>query len=112
MQDKNNTSQTVQSESLQDFADKLLGEMNLENVDSETIGQMRKDIIDRLERVTNKVAVESLSPEKLFEFEKMIDNNEDASKIQAYIEQNVPDLSEKLTKAYIEFSKLYLGKVS
>jgi len=98
-----------QSVELEDFAENLLLEKNLTNIDDETIAEMKKDLVDRLEQVTNRTVVDNLPQDKLAEFEKMIDQNTDPSQIQDFIAQNIPNLSEKLTETYFNFRKLYLG---
>ena len=98
-----------QSAKLEDFAENLLLEKNLTNIDDETLAEMRKDLVDRLEQVTNRTVVDNLPQDKLPEFEKMIDEGADHSQIQDFIAASIPNLPEKLTESYFNFRKLYLG---
>lgn len=94
---------------LEEFADNLLRERDLTNIDNDTRIQMREDLVGRLEQVTNKVVVENIPPEKLFEFERLIDNNSGMAEMQNFISENVPNINQKLTEAYFNFRRLYLG---
>jgi hypothetical protein len=105
----NNNEATNQSARLEDFAENLLLEKNLTNIDDETLAEMRKDLVDRLEQVTNRTVVDNLPQDKLSEFEKMIDEESDPSQIQDFIAASIPNLPEKLTESYFNFRKLYLG---
>lgn len=102
----NNRTHQVQ---LEEFAENLLQEKDLINVDEVTRSQMREDLVERLEQVTDRVVVDNIPPEKLFEFEKLIDKNPKPAEVQKFVSENVPNLEEKLTEAYFNFRKLYLG---
>ena len=106
---KDKTKDRVSSVQLEIFAENLLEEKPLYNIDEETIVQMREDLVDRLVQVTNKTIVENIPAEKLFDVEKLIDSSPKPSEIQAFIEDNVPELAPKLTEAYFNFRKIYLG---
>jgi len=94
---------------LEEFAENLLLEKNLNNIDEATLRQMREDLVDRLERVTDKVVVDNIAENKLPEFEKMIDSGAKPADVQAFVSANVPNLGPKLTEAYFDFRRLYLG---
>jgi hypothetical protein len=94
---------------LEEFAENLLLEKDLTNVDETTRLQMREDLVDRLEQVTNRVVVDSIPPEKLFEFEQLIDEGASPAEVQKFVSENVTNLDQKLTEAYFNFRKLYLG---
>lgn len=94
---------------LEEFAENLLMEKDLRNIDEPTLRQMREDLVDRLEQVTNRVVVNNIPEEKLPEFEKMIDEGAKPSDVQDFISNNVKDLGPKLTEAYFDFRRLYLG---
>lgn len=94
---------------LEEFAENLLQEKTLTNVDEATRMQMREDLVDRLEQVTDRVVVDNIPPEKLFEFEQLIDKHAKPADVQKFISENVINLDQKLTEAYFNFRKLYLG---
>ena len=91
------------------FAENLLQEKELANVDQQTRDIMRADLVDRLEKVTNRVIVDSLPEEKLTEFESLIGREAVQEELQSFIQANVPELEDKLTDAYFDFRRLYLG---
>lgn len=94
---------------LEEFAENLLQEKDLRNIDEPTLRQMREDLVERLELVTDRVVVENIPKEKLPEFEKMIDEGAGPDQIQEFVSNNVSDLGPKLTEAYFDFRRLYLG---
>ena len=106
--DQNDNRISNNSVHLEEFAENLLLEKNLTNIDAATLRQMREDLVDRLEKVTDKVVVDNIPEDKLGEFEKMVDDGAKED-VQAFISSNVPDLGPKLTEAYFDFRKLYLG---
>jgi uncharacterized Fe-S cluster-containing protein len=91
------------------FAENLLQEKELANVDQQTRDIMRADLVDRLEKVTNRVIVDSLPEEKLAEFESLVGREVVQEELQSFIQANVPELEDKLTDAYFDFRRLYLG---
>ncbi len=107
--DQNDNRISNNSVHLEEFAENLLLEKNLTNIDAATLRQMREDLVDRLEKVTDKVVVDNIPEDKLGEFEKMVDDGAKPEDVQAFISSNVPDLGPKLTEAYFDFRKLYLG---
>ncbi len=94
---------------IQRFAENLLQEKDLENIDQKTRDIMREELVDRLEKVTNRVLVDNLPEDKLDEFESMIDKSAKPAELQKFISDNVPDIENKLIDAYFDFRRLYLG---
>jgi len=94
---------------IQRFAENLLQEKDLENIDQKTRDIMREELVDRLEKVTNRVLVDNLPEDKLDEFESMIDKSATPAELQKFISDNVPDIENKLIDAYFDFRRLYLG---
>lgn len=97
------------SPSMEQFAQNLLDEKDLNSIDDVTKEAMRDDLVDRLEQVTNRVIVDNLPKDKLAEFEKMIDTDAEPDDVQEFVSQNVPKLESKLADAYFDFRRLYLG---
>ena len=56
-----------------------------------------------------QIIVDNLPEDKLPEFEKMIDSQARPEDVQDFIDQSIPNLGPKLTEAYFNFRKLYLG---
>ena len=94
---------------LERFAENLLQEKELANIDQETRDVMRADLVDRLEKVTNKVIVDSLPDDKLMELEALVDKKASQEELRDFVGANVPEIEDKLTDAYFDFRRLYLG---
>lgn len=94
---------------LEDFAEDLLKAKGVVNLDPEIIRQMKKDIIERLEKLTNHVIADSVPEEDIPAFEKLLDNNAPAEDLQKFVAEKVPDLADKLGVAYARFRDMYLG---
>jgi hypothetical protein len=94
---------------IEKFAENLLQEKELENVDLRTRDIMRDELVDRLEKVTNRVLVDAIPEGKLSEFEVLIDKGANADELRAFVQENVPEIENKLIDAYFDFRRLYLG---
>ncbi len=94
---------------IEKFAENLLQEKELENVDRRTRDIMRAELVDRLEKVTNRVLVDAIPEDKLPAFEQLIDKGADPDELRAFVQENVPEIENKLIDAYFDFRRLYLG---
>ena len=93
---------------LMEFAEKLLEEKNLEGVDNEVQEQLKKDLYERLEDRINAVIIEKLPLEKLDRFNTLVENaNEE--EIQAFTEENIPELEQFIANELLNFRQTYLG---
>ena len=91
------------------FIDELVEAKGLKEFTPEILEQMKKDLADRLETRVNAVILEKMPPEKLGEFEGLLDTAED-EEMQEYCKQNIPDLEQAIAVALLEFKKTYLGE--
>lgn len=107
--DQSNQTATKHYAEIENFADNLLAEKNLTNIDEPTLRQMRDDLVERLEQVINRVVVENIPEEKLPEFEALIDRNANSAEVQEFVDHNVKDMGQKLGEAFFDFRRLYLG---
>ena len=94
---------------LERFAELLLVEKHNARLDSASAAQMKQDLLVRLEMVTNRVVVEGMRPDRLPEFEALLDRDAPVAEVQAFVAANVPDLGQRLAGALAEFRRLYLG---
>ncbi len=95
---------------IDEFATRLLQDRGVtETLTSDTLAQMHSDLVQRLEKLTHKVAVEALNDQALEELEQKLDANISPPEMQQFFRDNIPDLSTRLAKAYYEFRILYLG---
>lgn len=90
------------------FVDRLIEEKNFKNLSEEVIDQMKSDLMDRAEDRIKAVILENMPKDKLEEFNKLLDENDNA-KIQAFCQENISNLEEILAKELINFRNIYLN---
>ena len=71
--------------------------------------QMLKDLNTRLEERLILVALEHLAPDKQQELEELSKNNADASSLENFVKENVPNWEKVFADALIEFRNLYIS---
>ena len=101
------TNQTS-SEAITLFVDRLVEEKKFENLDSEVLDQIKTDLSDRVEDRINAAILEHMPPEKLENFNELLDN-EDAEKIQAFCQENITDLDNIIASELVTFRGSYLN---
>ena len=92
---------------LEKFIDQLVNEKGLQNLDPETLKQVKKDLSDRIENRINAVILEKLPPEKIDEFDKLLDSSGE-KEIQDFCSKNIPDLDKVIANELISFRITYL----
>lgn len=98
-----------ESEALNVFAQNLLVEKGAYKLDADTVAAMKKEILERLDILVNKVSLSALSDEQLKEFNTLLDKQATTEELQKYISDRVPDLQDRLTEALYRFRLVYLG---
>lgn len=98
-----------ESEALNVFAQNLLVEKGAYKLDADTVAAMKKEILERLDILVNKVSLNALSNEQLKEFNALLDKQATTEELQKYISDRVPDLRDRLTEALYRFRLVYLG---
>lgn len=97
----------ISSEAITLFVDRLVEEKKIENLDLEVLDQIKADLSDRVEDRINASILEHLPPDKLDDFNKLLDS-EDAEKIQLFCQENVKDLDNVIAKELLDFRSSYL----
>lgn len=93
---------------IEDFVSQLIISKGFEENDPEVLEQIKQDLISRVEDRINAMIVSNLNPEKLLEFEKILDShNEDA--ILNFVKTDIPNIEEKVAAELLEFKNIYLG---
>lgn len=92
---------------LDQFVDGLIKERNIGNLAPEVLEQMKKDLRERVDDRINIGIVKYVPPEKLAEFEKLLDDGTDAE-VQTFLAGAVPDFSEVIAKELLDFRATYL----
>ncbi len=93
---------------LSDFATKLIEEKGLDNLDDEVREQIKSDLISRLEDRVNAAILAALPPEKLGDFEKILEQG-NTDEIQSFCSKNVLDLDQLVASELMSFRQTYLG---
>src|SRR4051812_20460426 len=91
-----------------DFADRLLKEKSLENLDPAVLVEMKKDLVTRLNEYINLAVLSSVAPEYYTELDKIILTNNQV-KIQEFLQANVPNFQDVIAQALLKFRVTYLG---
>lgn len=97
----------TQEDPVAEFAQSLLEEKNLENVDEVTREQMKVDLMDQVEDHVNAAILEHVPNEKLDEFERVIDSG-DENAIRVFCQSTIPDLDAIVAKELADFRHQYL----
>lgn len=98
-----------QSTNLETFIDKLIEEKGLEYLDEETLEQIRKDLLGRLEDRINATILENMPPANLEEFEKKLDDEASNEEIQTYCAEKIPNLQEIIAAELLVFKQTYIN---
>jgi hypothetical protein len=101
-------SKQISSEAVTIFVDRLVEEKKFENLDLEVLDQIKADLNDRVEDRINAVILEHMPPDKLEDFNKLLDS-EDAEKIQLFCQENVKNLDNVIAKGLLDFRSSYLN---
>ena len=78
---------TNQSQAINIFIEKLVEEKNFENIDSEVLEQIKNDLLDRVEDRINATILEKMPPEKLEQFNVVLDSK-NTDDIQSFCRNN------------------------
>lgn len=95
-------------DNVQAFVNKLIEEKNITDVEPEVLEQMKKDLLERVEKRVDAVVIEQLSPEQLAEFEKLLDGS-DESTLKNFCQNAIPNLNELIAAELLNFRTTYLG---
>jgi hypothetical protein len=93
---------------LEEFVSKLIEDKGFNEQDPEVIAQMKTDLLDRVENRINAMIVSKLNPEKLPDFEKILEIGSE-NEIQEFVKKEIPDIDEKVATELLAFKNIYLG---
>lgn len=93
---------------IKEFVDKLIEDKGFNEQDPEVLDQMKKDLLDRVENRINAMILSNLNPEKLADFEKVLDSGSE-EEIQNFVKRDIPDIDEKVASELLTFKNIYLG---
>jgi hypothetical protein len=93
---------------LDKFAEQLLLEKGLTDLDPEVHSALVADISARANELINRRVVDALNEDQQKSLIQMVESGQDQSMIQKFIQQNLPNDREVTAKALIEFKALFL----
>ncbi|MDP1707167.1 MAG: DUF5663 domain-containing protein [bacterium] len=93
---------------IKSFVGRLISEKGLEGLDADVLAEVRADLLSRLEDHINATLLAHLPPEKVFEFEQVLDAG-DEKQVQEFISATVPNANEIVAGALMAFRQTYLG---
>ena len=93
---------------IEEFVDKLIEDKKFNEQDSDVIAQMKNDLLERVENRINAMIISKLDPEKLVEFEKVLESGSE-EEIQNFVKNNIPDIDERVAAELLTFKNIYLG---
>lgn len=95
---------------LEMFVDKLVEEKKLpESLDKEVVDQIKADIFSQAENHINALIINNLSPEKLEEFNTLLDKDISDEEMHKFCADNIPMLDQKIASELIVFRQAYLS---
>lgn len=98
-------------EILRAFAEGLLIEKGLGEMEPEVKEEMVEDLLERINAFVDRAALESLPPEKLEELNRMIDNDTATpDNVAELIKNSGQNTDEMVAKALEKFRDVYLGQ--
>ena len=90
------------------FIERLMEEKNFGDIKPETRGQIKEDLLGRVEDRINATILENIPAEKMEEFSRLIEAG-DAESVQVYCQKNIPDLDNVIAEALVSFRSTYLN---
>lgn len=98
----------MDQDSLDLFVEKLVAEKKFPELDAEVLTQIKADVKVRAEQHINGAIFAALPPEKVEEFDKLL-NTATEEEIQKFCSENIGDVTEVTALALINFRNSYLG---
>ncbi len=94
---------------MDDFVDKLIEEKGFPDLTEEVRGELKKDLLTRVDNFLTAKIVAALSDEDVSSFESMLKERKEAQEIQEFVAGHIPDFTNFLANALLEFKGVYLG---
>jgi ATP phosphoribosyltransferase len=92
------------------FVDRLIEEKKFpESLEKEVIDQIKSDLLTRVEARMNAVLISNMPPDKLEEFNKLLDNNATDEEVQKFCGDSIPDLQQIMASELMVFKQKYLS---
>lgn len=102
------TNMEKQSQTLQTFVEKLVEEKGFFGLEDEVMDQIKADLLERVEDRINAAILEHMPADKMEEFEKVLDRENEIG-IQKFCNENIANLNEVVAEALMQFRSIYLN---
>ncbi len=96
------------NEPLEKFLDTLLLDKGVTAIDEALLAQMKSDLRNRVEDRINATLLKNLPPEKLSEFENLLDSGAKEEHIQQFCKTAIPELDSLIAATLLDFRQTYL----
>lgn len=93
---------------LEGFINELVEEKGFGTSDSAVLEQIRRDLLESVERRIDAMILANLLPEDLAAFEEVLDTGSEEG-IQAFVKEKIPDLDQKVALELLNFRTSYIG---
>ncbi len=98
----------LEAKTIADFVSEMVKEKNFENLEPDVLEQVKKDLQDRVEDHINAAILSNIPEDKLEEFEKLLDLENDV-RLQEFVSQTVPNLDVLVASELLNFRSLYVN---
>lgn len=102
-------SEKSRDNSLEEFVDRLLEEKKLPDLPEAVIGEMRQDLVKRLNDTINAKVIAAMDDEQVEKFNQMLKDNAPDEEIQKYVESTLDEPENFIAGVMLEFRRSYLG---
>jgi hypothetical protein len=92
---------------LRQFVDNLVAAKNFD-VEPDVLVQIKEDVYERAEDIINAEIMANIPPEKLEEFDKLLDSK-NRQAIEDFTNAQIPNLQQLVAEALANFRNTYLG---
>lgn len=94
------------------YISNLLEDAGISNLDPDLKEEMIHEVYMRLDKYITSVIVENMQSEDIETFIKMNDDKKSQEEVQNFLIQKIPNVQEVMTKAFVDFRDIYLGKIT
>lgn len=99
----------MENDPIEVFIENLAKEMGRgRNLEPEVFQQLKLDLLDSAENIIDRELINSLSPEKLEEFNLMLDEDAGDEEIQSFFAKNIENIDEIVLNALLELKAKYI----
>lgn len=102
----------MDNQSLGNFVDKLIEEKGFPDLTDDVRGEIKQDLLTRLDNFITARIIARLSDADVVEFESMLKDGKSETEIQEFAIGHIPDATNFLANTLLEFKAVYLGIIT